>query len=63
MLVLTRKVDEVVHLVEPKVDVKVVAILKDGRVRLGFDAPQDVTILRDDVRSTSPRRRTEVSNG
>ncbi len=50
MLVLTRKLDEqiVIGLGEQTVVVRVVAIEGD-RIRLGFDAPPEVPIYREEV--------------
>ena len=48
MLVLNRKVREVVEIDNGRIKVYVVAIL-DGRVRLGFKAPPEVPIHRAEV--------------
>ena len=48
MLVLGRKGDESVMLGDD-IEVKVVSVRPDGRVRLGFVAPRDVPIYRREV--------------
>jgi carbon storage regulator len=54
MLVLSRKSGECVHIGDC-IEVKVLAI--DGcRVKLGFSAPPDVNIQRDEIRDADPRR-------
>lgn len=49
MLVLTRRVGEAVYLGDDqKIEVRVLGISK-GQVRLGFTAPTDMLILREEV--------------
>jgi len=49
VLVLTRKVNEAIEIGD---NVKVVVIAIEGdQVRLGIDAPRDVAVRRDNVRS------------
>src|SRR4051812_28303175 len=48
MLVLTRRLNQKILLPTLQVSVQVVAI-KPGAIRLGIDAPPDVTILREEV--------------
>jgi len=48
MLILTRRVDEALHVGEG-VTVRVLGVT-GGQVRLGIDAPQEVRILREEVR-------------
>jgi carbon storage regulator len=47
MLILSRKVDEVINIGD-KITVKVLA-MKDGHVRLGIEAPRDLPIYRAEV--------------
>lgn len=52
MLILTRKIEEAVTITCPdgqEVVVRVVGFPSAGEVRLGFDAPRDVKILRDNA--------------
>jgi carbon storage regulator len=59
MLILSRKVGERV-VIGDSIVVTVVH-LKRGRVRLGIDAPADVTVLREEVRRrVRPRAATAV---
>jgi carbon storage regulator len=53
MLVLSRRLNEKVVMPGLKVTVQVVAI-DNGRVRLGFEAPPDVTILREELTALLP---------
>lgn len=48
MLVLTRREQESIW-IDDKIQVKVVSIRR-GRVRLGFEAPSDIVIDREEVR-------------
>lgn len=57
MLVLSRRVGEKV-VIDEKTTVTVVSV-KNGTVRLGFEAPRDVPIVRDNARRTASR----LSNG
>lgn len=47
MLILTRKKDEGL-IIDDRIRIYVVGI-EDGKVKLGIDAPKDVTILRNEV--------------
>ena len=48
MLVLTRRKGEAVYVGE---NIKIIVVgMKDGSVRLGFEAPREVSIQRDDVK-------------
>lgn len=54
MLVLSRKVDETITIGN---DVKVTVVRIEGdKVRLGFEAPRDIPIVRDDAKQTQPGR-------
>lgn len=56
MLVLERYVGQRVH-IGPNVWVSVVRVRSEGRVRLGFEAPDDVAIVREELikREEKPR--------
>jgi carbon storage regulator len=56
MLVLSRKNGECVCIGD-SIEVKVLEIA-GGKVKLGFSAPHDVAIQRNEIRQTSPRQRT-----
>lgn len=47
MLILSRKVDEVINIGD-KITVKILA-MKDGQVRIGIDAPRELPIYRAEV--------------
>ncbi len=53
MLVLSRRLNEKVILPGLNVTVQVVAI-ENGRVRLGFEAPPDVIVLREELTALVP---------
>lgn len=57
MLILTRRLSETV-LIGDEIEVTVLGV-KGGQVRLGFKAPNDTTILREEVRD----RNLEKGNG
>jgi carbon storage regulator CsrA len=58
VLILTRKIEEAVTVTTPageEVTVRVLGFPTPGEVRLGFDAPQDFKILRDNARVRKER--------
>jgi len=58
MLILTRKIEEAVTLSAPggpDITVRVLGFPSPGEVRLGFDAPSDVKILRDNAKLRKER--------
>ncbi len=55
MLILTRKEGESVHLLGTGVVVTVASIRADGRIRLGFDAPDETKILRSELLTDEQR--------
>ena len=55
MLILTRKEGESVHLLGTGVVVTVASIRANGRIRLGFDAPDETKILRSELLSEEQR--------
>jgi len=64
MLVLSRRIDQKVYLqIEGREDIVITVVDScyvrgKPQVKIGFDAPSDVTILRDDIGNLSPRDRT-----
>lgn len=51
MLVLQRGVDEAVIISHPDGDIRVVVVMVKGRaVRLGFEAPRSIKIVREDAK-------------
>lgn len=48
MLVLSRYAGEKIY-IGPDVEIVVVEVREDGRVRLGIEAPKEVEIVRDDA--------------
>ena len=59
MLVLSRKTDERIQIGK---DIFVTVLgIKGGRVRLGFEAPRNVRICRNDIRSSRSTDVEEVS--
>ena len=48
MLVLSRKIGESVH-IGNSIEVKVISISKD-KVKLGFEAPKNITVIRGELR-------------
>lgn len=60
MFVISRKVGQGIYINN---DIKIVVIeIRGDKVRLGFDAPEDVRIVRDDAKDRTPRNgeRTDV---
>lgn len=52
MLVLSRNIDQKIFIILPdlrQIEVMLVDVSHSGRARLGFVAPPDILILRDDV--------------
>ncbi len=59
MLVLTRELEDSVYIDLPDgrtISIKVVQ-LRGDKVRLGFDAPKDVLIRRDNIKNNLPKQR------
>lgn len=68
MLVLTRRLNESVSLMNREgtiviATVMVLGIAPDGHVRLGFDAPDSVKILRDNARRRTNGKEDSNKNG
>ena len=58
MLVLGRRVGQKIFVPKYGIEIEVVSIRPD-KVRLGFTAPGEVVIVRDDCKSNAPRVLTE----
>lgn len=60
MLVLSRKIGEEVFIPEVGMTIKVIAIRKNGTVRLGLEAPKHLSLVRkevaDNIRSKIPKK-------
>ena len=59
MLVLSRKMGETIYLPESNTTIKILRTAT-GRVTLAFDAPQDVTILRGELRAIEQPSTTDL---
>jgi carbon storage regulator len=57
MLILSRRRDETIRIGE-NVLLKIVSV-KDGRVRIGIDAPKDIPIARGDMKKKKPSEQDE----
>jgi carbon storage regulator len=60
MLVLTRHVDENVLIGDQEITIKVLEI-RGGRVRLGIEAPRDMTIRRVDLNQSNAGHAPEMA--
>jgi carbon storage regulator len=60
MLILGRRIGERI-VIDNRIEVTVLAI-RGGKVRLGFAAPRDVRILREEITSASPARVAEAKD-
>lgn len=60
MLILTRRVGESITIGQD-IKIKVISV-EQGQVRLGFDAPMDVPIFRDELIATVKNQNLEASN-
>lgn len=56
MLVVERKVGQSV-IIDNRIVVKYIELRENGRIRIGFDAPMDVPIFREEIAPVRPRRR------
>lgn len=59
MLVLSRFVGQKIYIPKHNIEIEVVSI-RPHKVRIGFTAPGDVEIVRDDAKNQSPRPPKEV---
>lgn len=62
MLVLTRKEGETI-LIGDKIKIQVVKVLKDNRVKIGIQAPEDLTILRGELHEEVKHENIKASQG
>jgi len=60
VLILTRRVGESITIGQD-IKIKVISV-EQGQVRLGFDAPMDVPIFRDELIATVKNQNLEASN-
>ena len=60
MLVLSRKIDEVIHIGD-SITIHVLAI-SEGQVKIGIDAPRDMTILRGEIYLAVQRQNVAASS-
>jgi carbon storage regulator CsrA len=62
MLVITRKTLERIYCHWPTLPPMAITVIQiwGDKVRLGFDAPQDISILRDDAIKLDPPQRTKA---
>ena len=60
MLVLTRKIDESI-LIGENITIKVLAV-DNGSIKLGIDAPKDISITRSELIEAVERANKEASN-
>ena len=56
MLMLTRKQGQSITIGDD-ITIVVAEVRRNGYIRLGFDAPADVIIARDDCKNTTPKNR------
>lgn len=65
MLLLERKIDETITLELPDGGVITVLVqkIRGGIVTLGFNAPRNIVLLRDDAHNRTASQRFEVSSG
>lgn len=49
MLVVTRKAGEKVLIPEAGIEITIVSLLSNGRVRLGIKAPEDMKVFREEL--------------
>lgn len=60
MLILTRQNDERVFIDMPSGRISVTIVeIRGSQVRLGFEAPREFEIHRDDIKKTAPRERSQ----
>lgn len=60
MLILNRKVNESI-MIDDRIEVRILEIV-DGKIKIGIDAPKEVTILRKEVYDEIRKENTEAAN-
>ena len=60
MLILNRKVNESI-MIDDRIEVKILEIV-DGKIKIGIEAPRDVTILRKEIYDEIRKENTEAAN-
>ena len=62
MLVLSRKTNERIIIAEGEIIITVVGVRRDGSVKLGIDAPDDIPIHREEVQISIDRNKHEANH-
>lgn len=60
MLILNRKVNESI-MIDDRIEVRILEIV-DGKIKIGIEAPREVTILRKEVYEEIRKENTEAAN-
>lgn len=60
MLILNRKVNESI-MIDDRIEIRILEIV-DGKIKIGIEAPRDVTILRKEVYDEIRKENTEAAN-
>lgn len=60
MLILNRKVNESI-MIDDRIEVRILEIV-DGKIKIGIEAPREVTILRKEVYDEIRKENTEAAN-
>lgn len=60
MLILNRKVNESI-MIDDRIEVRILEIV-DGKIKIGIEAPRDVTILRKEIYDEIRKENTEAAN-
>lgn len=60
MLILNRKVNESI-MIDDRIEVRILEIV-DGKIKIGIEAPRDVTILRKEIYDEIRNENTEAAN-
>jgi carbon storage regulator len=60
MLILNRKVNESI-MIDDRIEIRILEIV-DGKIKIGIEAPKEVTILRKEVYDEIRKENTEAAN-